>query len=364
MKSYRIFALLLALCLCTSGLALAADDDLTTIKGTLTSPVKLQKSYPDNPVVEGFSSTTGLPSSGETYTPIIVDLDGGAYPHWGIADADIVFQVPNQGLGSTKLLALFADHYPEECGGSRSARASMVPIVVAWDAAFAYADIAPVEGNNVNVDTLARKWGLRLKGDTYKCFSLLSSNLSWRVRKEDVPTPGNLSCYVRNIHNELIEKNVAFEERPLRFANEPRTDGQSATYIKILHRGDSADKAVNATSTATYEYSEEAGGYLRFYHSGDADADRYTGEAPVYTNVIVMRIQNKWQNNYLYLKNHMVGSGCAEIFQNGRYVQGAWYRESETSRLVFIGPDGNELEFQRGKTFIVVGNDVTEVKYR
>ncbi len=358
-----MLALALALCLFAMGGALA-DSETTKIKGTLASPVNLQKSYPDNPVVEGFSSTTGLPSSGEVYTPFIVDLDGGAYPHWGIAEADIVFQVPNQGLGSTKLLALFADHYPEECGGSRSARASMVPIVAAWDAAFAYADIAPVEGNNVNVNGLTRLWGLRKTGDNYKTFNLLGNNIKWRVRKDDVPKPGNLSCFVRNIHNELIEKGVTFDERPLRFTNAPRTEGASATYIKIMHRGDSPDRAVNATSTATYEYSEDAGGYLRYYHSGDLDADRYTGEAPVYANVIVVRCKVAWQNGYLYFKNHLVGSGCIEIFQNGHYVQGAWYRENETSRLVFVGPDGNELEMQRGKTFVVVTNDITEVHYR
>ena len=354
---------MLVLCLCVTGLALG-EEGLTTIKGTVDAPVKLRQEYPDNPVMEGFSPTTGLPASGEAYTPIIVDLDGGAYPHWGIAEADIVFQVPNQGLGSTKLLALFADHYPEECGGVRSARASMVPIVAAWDAAFAYAGIAPVEGNNVNVDKLTLRLGLRKSGDTYKCFSLLGNNAEWRVRKEDVSKPGNLSCYVRNIHNELVEKNVAFDVRSFRFANEPRTDGVSATYIKMLFRGDSADKAVNSASTATYEYSEEAGGYLRYYTTGEADADRYTGEAPVYTNVIVVRVKTAWQNNYLYFKNHLVGSGCIEIFQNGRYVRGAWYRKDENSRLVLIGPDGNELDMQRGKTFIVVTNDITEVKYR
>ena len=363
MKFRRISALLLVLCLCASGVTLA-EESLTTIKGTLDAPVKLQQNYPDNPVVEGFSSTTGLPSSGETYTPIIVDLDGGAYPHWGIAEADIVFQVPNQGLGSTKLLALFADHYPEECGGVRSARASMVPIAAAWDAAFAYAGIAPVEGNNVNVDKLTMRLGLRKSGDTYKCFSLLGNKAEWRARREDVSRPGNLSCYVRNIHNELIENKVSFEERPFRFAAAPRTDGASATYIKMLFRGDSADKAVNSASTATYEYNEEAGGYLRYYSAGEADADRYTGEAPVYTNVIVVRVKTAWQNNYLFFKDHLTGSGCVEIFQNGHYVRGAWYRKDETSRLVLIGPDGNELEMQRGKTFIVVTNDVTEVKYR
>ncbi len=363
MKQFRrIAAVLLALCFCLG--AALADDGVTTIKGTVKTSIKLRKSYPDNPVIEGVSSTTGLPASGETYTPIVLVLDGGAYPHWGIMDADIVFQVPNQGKGNTKLLALFADHYPEQAGGSRSARASMLPIAAAWDAAFCSAGRAPVESANVNVDALARKWGLRMKGDSYKMFDLLSSNTSWRVRKEDVSAPGNLSCFVRNIHEELAAReDMTFEERPFLFTDDPRTEGATAEWIKIMHRGDDPKGTVNAASTSYFEYDPEQGGYVRSYSEG-VDADRYTGEVPVYANVLVIRVKFKWQSGYLYYTGHLTGSGCCEIFQNGRYVQGAWYRKDVNSRLVFVGPDGQELEMQRGKTFIVVANDASTVQYK
>ena len=362
MKKLRaLFLIALALCLCCTALALAGDD-LTDIPGTLRTNIRLHRSYPDNPVIEGVSSTTGLPASGEAFTPIVVVLDGGAYPHWGIMDADIVFQVPNQGAGSTKLLALFADHYPEAAGGVRSGRASMPPVAAAWDAAFAYAGIAPVQGNNVNVDAIARRWGMRRTGDTYKCFDLLSSNTNWRVRRSDVHQPGNLTCFVRNIHNELVERGLPFEERPMRFTDAPRTDGEAATFIRILHRGDSADRAVNTASTSTFEFEPDEGGYIRYYTDG-LDEDRDTGEYPVYANVIVVRVQFRWQSGYLFYKDHLVGSGCAEIFQNGRYVRGAWFRDGATSRLVFIGPDGEELEMQRGRTFVIITNDVSEVSY-
>ena len=362
MKKLSILALLLAVCLCCTGLGLA-DSAYTTIRGSLRAPVQLRRTYPDNDAVAGISGTTGLPASGEAYTPIIVDLDGGAYPHWGICDADVVYQVPNQGAGSTKLLALFADHYPESAGGVRSARASMVPIAKTWDAAFAYAGIAPVDGNDVNVDSLTRRWGMRKSGDTYKCFNLLGSNQSWRMRRNDVSAPGNLACYVRNIHNELIQNNVTFEQRSFRFTDVPRADGTPAVDIRIQHRGDTSDKPVNPNSTSTFQYDEAEGGYVRYYCDG-LDADRDTGAYPVYANVIVVRVQFRWQSGYLYFDNHLVGSGCIEIFQNGHYVQGAWYRDGVDSRLVLVGPDGEELEMQRGKTFIVVTNDVTEVAYR
>ncbi len=366
----RAAALALVLCFCL-GMAMA-EENPTQIKGTLKAPIKLQKEYPDNPVTEGISPTTGLPAGDEAYTPILVILDGGAYPHWGIMDADIMFQVPNQGKGNTKLLALFADRYPEETGGVRSARASMVPIAAAWDAAFAYAGIAPVQGSNVNVDGLTLKWGLRKKGDPFKCFYLLGNNVNWRARKEEITAPGNLSCFIRNIHEELAAReDMTFAPRPFLFTDEPRTEGADASWIKIVHRGDSLSNPVSASSTSFFEYDEAQGGYLRYYSAGEdknrtheLDADRYTGEAPVFANVLVIRVKFAWQNKYIYYKNHLVGSGCCEIFQNGRYVQGAWYRKDVNSRIVFVGPDGQELPMQRGKTFIVVANDASGVSYR
>ena len=56
-------------------------------------------------------------------------------------------------------------------------------------------------------------------------------------------------------------------------------------------------------------------------------------------------------------------AGCAEIFQNGKYVRGAWTREEADSRLVLVDEDGSELRLQRGKSFIVITNDVSDVVY-
>ena len=51
----RIFALFLILVLLLGSVACA--EDMTLIKNTTKNTIKLKKSYPDNPVVEGISST-------------------------------------------------------------------------------------------------------------------------------------------------------------------------------------------------------------------------------------------------------------------------------------------------------------------
>ena len=361
----RIVAVMLAaVLLLTAFAALAEDEDATQIEGTLKNKIKLKKNYPDNPVIEGVSPTTGLPASGEAYTPILLVIDGkpDCKPNWGIGDADIMFQVPNAGGGATKYLALFADHYPQIAGSVRSGRASMVPVAKAWDAAFAYAGGPPeaIKGGNVQIKTLISKWKMTDKNRKYKNYNLLGS---YAQREDFLPTPHNASAQIWDIHENAIAEGVDFEQRPLLFTDEPRTTGAQAVYIKMVHRGDTLSKPVNASSTNYFYYDEAQGGYTRQHTTYD-DKDRFTGETMVYSNVIVMRIKFNWQENYVFYKDHMVGSGVAEIFQNGHYVRGAWSRKDQNSRLVFIDENGEELAFQRGKSFIVITNDATGVSYR
>lgn len=357
----RIIALLCVLVLTAcSTVALAADGMTTTTKNDKTS-IKIKKSYPDNPVVEGVSPTTGLPASGEVYTPILMVLDNAesAYPHWGVSDADIIFQIPNAGAGATKLMALFADHYPEQAGGVRSARATMVPVAAAFEAAFAYAGQPPFQNQDgINPEYLMRKWNMK---KTSRNYNLLGNLYRERVTFED--EPHNLSCQILKIHENLIKEKTKFTPRPFLFTDEPLTGGADATYIEVAHHGDSLDKASNPASFAYFTYQPETNGYIRTNSSGPY-SDRFTGEVLSFSNVIVLRSKFVWHDGYFYFNKHLTGSGVAEIFQNGQYVRGAWYRQKETSRFVILGPDGKELPMQRGKSFIVVTNAVTEVSYK
>lgn len=341
----------------------AVDDRSVTIQASLKPTTPVQSSYPDNPVVEGISPTTGLPASGETYTPIVMVLDNAedAYPHWGVSQADIICQVPNAGAGATKLLALFADHYPEQAGPVRSGRVTMLPIALSFNSAIAYAGPPAIKDSpNVDLEMLLRDWKF---SSTNRNYNLLGGD--YAVRRHDLENGGtshNLSCYISEIHENLINKGTAFEVRPFQFTEEKRTDGEPATNIRILHRGESADSGSNSASRSVFNYDEATGEYTRTNSSG-LYIDRTTGETVTFANVLVLRVDTAWENGYVYLKNHMVGSGAAEIFQDGRYIRGAWSRSELTSRLVLVDADGQELQLHPGKTFIIVTNDVADVIY-
>ena len=132
--------------------------------------------------------------------------------------------------------------------------------------------------------------------------------------------------------------------------------------MRVLHRGDDAKSGSNSASRAVFKYDAEKNAYTRTNSSG-LYTDRDTGETIYFSNVVVIRTRFSYEKNYIYLFKHLAGSGAAEIFQNGKYVRGAWVRNSTDGRLILVDENGDELKMQRGKSFFVLTNDVSDVIY-
>ena len=342
----------------------AVEDKSVRIQGVLEPTVSVTGHFASvNPTEEGKNPYTGLPATGNSVTPIVMVLDNAedAYPHWGVRNADILFQVPNAGAGATKLLALFTDKFPIQAGPVRSGRSSMLPAALMFNAAFVFA--GPPAISSGEVDLIAKLGEFRMS-QTHRAYNLLSNNgFSERIKGIKGGGGGhNLSCHVADIHENLVNKQVTFEVRPFLFTDEERTSGATANIIRVLHRGEDPQAPSNSASRAVFKYDEKLKAYTRTNSSG-LYRDRDNGEILTFANVIIIRTRLSYEYNYIYMTKHMAGSGTAEIFQNGKYVRGAWIRNTADGRLILVDTDGEELKLQRGKSFIVLTNDVTDVIY-
>ncbi len=338
-------------------LPIAAFAQETTIPGRVKHSVPLKASYPDNPVIPGESSTTGLPFN-DIYVPILCVIDNAedAHPHWGISKADIMYQVPHMGRGATRLLALFADQVPEKAGGVRSARAPFVDIATTYGAAFAYAGHTSEElGKETSVPM-----NLKAANMQNKHFNLLGSLFNSRETHHNA-AGHNLSCHVQDIKSNLISNGVVFIPRPMLFRDSLPEKGMNAQEIAINYTKDSSG-VPNPASLSSFSYNKEQNFYVRSNTSGPY-IDMDTGNIVPFANVIIQRVAIGWERGYLYLKNFGT-SGAADIFSGGKYISGAWYRNGEDSRTVFVDESGNEFSFQRGKTFIVIADETVAVSYK
>ena len=311
-----------------------------------------------NPEVEGIDPLTGLPAGDEAYTPIVLVLDDSpeVFPHWGVAEADWIVQVPLRRDGDTRMLAVYGNAYPEQAGGARSARMTMLPVAAMFKSAFAFVGYPPNTEWDIMVGGWLDEWDFN---KPIRYFDLLGRKYKERV--SFLPEPQNLSAHISEMHKNLVERKVKFEKRYFLFADKPQTRGDEAATIGMQFYGCEETTEPSAASACTFKYVEGEG-YYRDSSTG-LYSDRDTGEAIPFANVIVMRSKINWIGYYPYYEDHLRYFGQAEFFMNGKHVTGAWYRRGRLARLTLLDDRGQEIELQRGKTFLVIGDEYTVVSY-
>ena len=366
-----VIALLLAVCCAAGGLAerkvISPDMELKLSDEVIQGIAK------SNPEVEGENPLTGLPASEEPYTPMTLVLDNSpeVYPHWGVAEADWIFQVPQRRDGGTRLVAVYSNEYPEQAGGVRSARMTTLPIATLFKAAPVYAGFPPVIGDDIRVDHWLDEWDFN---KPIRYVDLLSK--PYKERVDFLEAPQNLSAHLKEIHEYFIgRKNVKFEKRPFLFADEPRAGGDKASqiYLHFLSRvnvereeeepekEDMPGAAESTISACSFTYSEE-NGYTRTSKTG-VFTDRVTEQPVYFQNIVILRSKINWDGNYAYYDNHLKYYGQADYFMNGKHYTGAWYRAGRLARLVLLDENGQEISLQRGKTYAVIYDEYLNVIY-
>ncbi len=325
----------------------------SNIPAVLKRDIKIIKNDKPNPLIAGESPTTGLSSDNKLYFPILTQIDNnlGAIPQWGIAQADIIYELPIAGQGLTRLTALFSDQYPQEAGPVRSIRVMHVDLREEWDAVLIHWGKQTVKGSNV--DEQLSKYKVKSKGLAIDGIGLKYEDYLKRVRYH--PAPHNASAHINDIKNMLLSLNYNFPVRPFKFSDNMNYGGEPARKIHIEHKK-------NQDTSSTFIYNDSLNGYQRFIINGPY-FDMFEPETElVYSNLIVQRTNLSFNGSSLNpLLPDVVGEGAADIFIAGQYVPGAWSRDSANERTVFYDQTGHELSFQRGKSWIIICDESTEI---
>lgn len=357
-----LFAFLLLACALAAG-ALAADFSASglTVSGSAQQlgkardygSAKVTASVPaENPVVSGESPLTGVPFHGD-YQLVLANIDTHprALPHWGVASADLIYELPIQADGSTRSLALFMTEHPDSAGPIRSARVPMASLREMWGGTYCfYGYQGGRDKNNVKDWVTANSTAKRFAHPYY--LNGMTKNSAWFSRSSD---HNHVAPYnVRLDMNAVLADGPAEANiHPFCFTDDPLTRGEAVNGVIISY------KATSPAYVSAYQYNEATGLYDR-YRNGEPYCDGDTGEHCAYANVIVIRTDISWASgNPSRPVIRLNGQGVCEIFQNGQYIRGTWVREStETrnlnNRMVFLDENGQELPMQRGKTFIQI----------
>ena len=339
-----------------------------------------------NETPEGYSPTTGrrlafllapqgfagLAVTGR-YLPMLVQIGNdsggvGDRAPWGITYADIIYEMPLTRSEATRMTAVFSDLIPDSVGYVRSARVGHVWLREEWDGGFLYYGQQEVKGSDVKAEF--RKTGADDKG---VLFSGTAGGTAWKhlyTARKRLKSPYNMDANVAAM-SELVPDSHVAPNHAFRFTDE-FPDGDAAVQVFVNWGKGSS----NYSSRLVYR--EEWQGYIR--NAGPDKADWYADRdgvdsAIAFANVIVQFTRVEYNHNnklepivYVIGEDGAPAQGNADFFMGGVHVAGYWKRDSMSSRTVYYGPDGQEIELQRGRTLIIIfpddGEDGRSVSYK
>ena len=222
----------------------------------------------ENAVQDGVNPITGEAFSGE-YRPTLVSIDAhpAALPHWGVASADLIYEMPIQADGSTRELALFMGDCPDGAGPVRSARVPMCSLREMWGGVFAfYGYQGGRDKNNMKSWVEANSSVKKLK---YPYLNGISKHADWFPRTSDGGHVGP--------HNVRLDLSAVYAD----YSETPKPHPFTFTETGLERGEDVNGVVINYKTTAdaymtAYEYNPATGLFER-YRNGYAYTDGNTG---------------------------------------------------------------------------------------
>ncbi len=305
---------------------------------------------------------SGLPAgngAATNRTPLLIKIDNApaARPHYGITQADMVFEIIVEG-GVTRLAAVFHAQDPATIGGVRSARLvdrSLTPMV---------------HGALVYSGTSAYAWSLISKdADQGKYVELSADHAQGYFRVNFRAAPYNLFTSAANQRQNLKQLGaetandvpkwgfLVSQDHPATLAG--MAGAAPATEITIPYRVD--------TSAVSYQYDAATKAYARFQNAAGRavrDIDALTNKPVAATDIVIIQTEI-WDVPDIVdaagaLSNdmRMTGTGPATVFRDGLRQEGSWSRKDDVSPFTFKNAAGEPILLSPGQPWIhVVPNE-------
>ena len=292
----------------------------------------------------GFSAA----AVGKRPVAVMVNNVRAALPQYGIADADVIFELPVEA-GITRLMAVYADYtaVPDICS-VRSCRYYYPILCLGMDAVYCHWGM----DQTIAKETLTRTGIDRFDG------SVLEGALFFRDEQRRQTYAIEHTGYLRGslLPEFMAKRGVRTDllpeyRRPLfQFADAeiPLNDAQTPTREIQLN--------FSAAYYSTFRYDEAAGNYKKL-HSGSPHLDSHTGTQLAFENVIILQTDIHTREDE-YLMDVALSGGTGFYAANGGIQPITWTKDAETDPIRLYDASGAELTVSPGKSYIgIIGAD-------
>jgi hypothetical protein len=335
-----------------------------TEEGTAVEDTTAEGTNP-NEITGNINIFTGQEISGSVLNSrpfaIMVENTPDARPQSGIINADVIFEVVDEG-GVTRLVNIFSSKETDLIGPVRSTRPyyaeiarSFDPILVFWGTAPQFYTVV----GNLGLDYLSPVGdGTGNSSITANFVDPGSGEGKDAIRDATRESPHN--AYVKLPRMKEIASDIGYSleggQSPFKF-KEDAPEGD---------RGDISDITIDFSVAAykvDYKYDSVTNTYLRS-SGGNPSLDRESGDQMAFNNVIVLFTDIKNSGDEA---GHMIirttQTGDAYFFIDGNVIEGTWGRNSALEPFSFKDKDGKTILVNRGKTYLSMVSGIEQLGY-
>ncbi len=280
-----------------------------------------------------------------------------ARPHYGITQADMVFEILVEGL-ATRLAVVFHSQDPQTIGNIRSARLadrSLTPMVrgaLVYSGTSAY-EMPLIQGDAANgryvdlsADYTSGYYRVTFRPGPYNMFTSAAA-MRQAIAAHGADTPQQIPPWGFLAAADHVSTIAGM------------TGGVAATELTIPYRED--------ISLVKYQYDPQTRTYARFQNNAGKsvrDIDGANNQPIAAANVVIVHTEI-WEVPQIVdaAGSHahdmrLTGTGSATIFRDGLRQEATWSRASDTDAFTFKNSSGEKILFDQGQTWVhVVPND-------
>lgn len=278
---------------------------------------------------------------------VMVDNEKTALPHYGLTQADIIYEMMNSTLNDhiTRFMVLVKDYDSiKQLGSVRSVRPTNLMIAPEWNAIVCH------DGGPFYINTF-------LNNPYVDHFSGTFSRVKNGKPREftEYVLTGDMKKNFKN--NSSIDRNYnkyAPTEAHFKFASESKpvalSDGIDCTLVDLpfKHNGSQLD------------YDEESGTYLYSEYGSKHLDPGNDNKQLAFKNVILQKMSYSQLDEHGYMVWNCLASGQEGYYiTNGKAIPITWTKNSDLNRTVYRDLNGDEITINTGKTYIgFVADDV------
>lgn len=274
---------------------------------------------------------------------VMIDNEKIALPHYGISEADVVYEMMNSTLNGeiTRFMVLIKDWESiERLGSIRSTRTTNLQVAPEWNAIVCH-DGGPfyidLFTKNPYVDNFNGGFSRVNNGKSTEFTEyVLSGDLDKKFSNSGVSR--EYTQYYQGAHFQF-----ASESNPIDLSTADNAVNCTAIELPFPHN---SSKLEYIAETGTYRYSEYGQEYK------DAGNDSYME----FTNVIIQECKHEQldSNGYMnfFVKN---GAGMSGYYiTGGKAIPVMWSKQDDIYPTKFYDMDGNEIVLNTGKIYIAL----------